>query len=166
MPGWGRLVPTDTIPVSTEAALQLQADIDAAIEQAQQSGEITIVIDEVELTSLVTFELLKIQEPRILEPQIYLRDGQVLIYAKLQQGNVSSPLQLIMNVRADENGYPEYEVVTALLGPVSFADSILTQLKDHLDSIILEKIRSQPNRIFIKSIEIANGLLTIQGQTR
>lgn len=70
--------PRETIPVTTQAANNLQEKILEALDEvASGKQNITLSIEEAELTSLVAFELQKIPEPQILEPQIYLRDGQV-----------------------------------------------------------------------------------------
>lgn len=165
--GLTRQEPRDTIPVSTEAVKELQEKFGDALDKLNQaSADVTITIDETELTSLVTFEVQKIQEPKIMEPQVYLRDGLIQIYAKLDQDNVNTPIQLMITTTADEEGYPQYEITSAKMGIIPFPGPILSQLKAMIDSVLSERMRSQTNQVFIRDVEISNGLMIIRGETR
>ncbi len=165
--GLGRQAQKEVIPVSTDAVDDLQEEINEALGQvASGSDDITLMIDEVELTSLATFELQKIQEPQILEPQVYLRDEQIQMFANLKQGNLLSPITLVMTVAADVDGYPQYQIISATLGPLAVPDAILGQIKSMIDNALSEKIRSQSNQFFIRSIAIADGVMIIRGQSR
>ncbi len=165
--GLGRQELRDTIPVSTEAVKNLQEEIGDALDKiASGNHDITIMIDEVELTSLVTFELQNMQEPQILEPQIYLREGQIQIFASLIQGNINTPIQMAVSVAADASGYPYYQITSAMMGPIPLPVPMLDQIKSMLDDVLSEKIRSQTNQFFIRSIEILDGVMTIQGEAR
>jgi len=165
--GLARSQSREVIPVSTEAMKSLQDEISSALDEvANGSGDITITIDEVELTSLVTFELEKLQEPPILSPQVYLRDGQMQIFAILNQDNFNTPIQMTVEVTADAGGYPQIQIISAKMGPVPLPESLLEQMKSLMDDALSEKIYTQTNQIFIRSIEIANGVMTIQGEAR
>ena len=159
--------PRETIPVTTQAANNLQEKILEALDEvASGKQNITLSIEEAELTSLVAFELQKIPEPQILEPQIYLRDGQVQVFASLKEANVSTPIQLVIEAQAGADGYPQYQVVSAMMGPVPLPGPVLDQITSLIDRVLSEKIHSQAHQVFIHSIQIADGVMTIQGESR
>ena len=165
--GFGRQASAETIPVSAEAADSLQEKVDDALEKlASGVGEVTLTIDEVELTSIVAFELQKVQEPQILDPQIRLRDGQIQISANLDQGNILAPIQMVIAVEAGEDGYPQYQIISAMMGPVPLPELITDQLKGMIDNVLAEKLRSRSNQVFIRRIVIADGVMIIQGEAR
>jgi len=87
-------VQSTSIPISTEAVDSLREDISTAVDDFGKGEQVTLVIDEAELSSLVAFELQKQSEPIFHEPQIYLQDGQVQVSGKVQQGGFLVPLIL------------------------------------------------------------------------
>jgi len=165
--GFWRQTPEETIPISTEAALNLQEKLDDALGKlASGASEITLTIDEVELTSIVAFELRKIPEPQISDTQIRLRDGQIQISANLNQGNLVTPIQMVIAVEAGVDGYPQYQIISAMMGPLPLPEAVTDQLKSMIDSVLADKLRSQSNQVFIRSIVISDSMMTIQGIPR
>ena len=157
---------TATIPVSTESLNNLNKDIQDAGQQIEASGKATLVIDEQELTSLIAFEL-QGQETQIFQdPQVYLRDGQIKILGKVQQGNTMATLELVLTVTADADGRPVFQLLSAKLGPLPVPEVLLQQISDQLDAVFTSKIEPRMENIFIEKIAIADGVMTIQGHTR
>ena len=81
------------IPVSAEAAASIQDEIRRAVEAAAQTGVITVNLTEPQITSYLAARLQtdpslqqSDKKPLITDPQVYLRDGQMQIYGKTQQG--------------------------------------------------------------------------------
>ena len=157
---------TATIPVSTEALDSLEKDLQDAGQQVETTGQATLVIDEQELTSLIAFELQKQDTPIFQDPQVYLRDGQIEILGKVQQGNTMASLKLVLTVSADADGHPDFQLVSAKIGPLPLPDVLLQQISDQLDATFTSKIEPRMENIFIEMITIADGKMTIQGHTR
>ena len=157
---------TATIPVSTEALDSLNKDIQDAGKQIESSGQATLTIDEQELTSLIAFEIQEQETPIFQDPQVYLRDGQIKILGKVQQGNTMATLELVLTVSADIDGHPDFQLVSAKLGPLPLPDVLLQQISDQLDATFTSKIEPRMDNIFIEKITIADGVMTIQGHTR
>ncbi len=161
--------PTPTpspIPVSTQAVQSLELTAQAAAKQAQTSGKVTLTVDESQLTSLVALELQKQSNPVISDPQVLLRDGQVQILGNVNQSGITAPLQMNMTVSADAEGRLHYQVVSAKLGPLPLPQSLLDQLTSQVDSVFSEQIGPEADKIFIESITIADGKMTIVGHNR
>ena len=111
------------IPVSAEAAESIKAEIQRAIEAAAQTGVITVNLTEPQITSYLAARLQtdpslqqSDKKPLITQPQVYLRDGQMQIYGKTQQGMLTANIGIIVNMGVDVNGQPQIDVVSADFG--------------------------------------------------
>lgn len=154
------------IPVSTEAVQDLETQVQQAAATAQSGQATTVTIDESQITSLVAFELQKQPEPILRDPQVLLRDGQVQLLGNVSQSGMELPLKMALNVSADADGRPQYEVTSANLGPLPMPDSLLNQATAQIDAAIGGELASVTNDMFIENITIADGLMTITGRLR
>src|SRR5512138_1116546 len=80
------------VPISTEYAQSIQDEVQRAFAEGAQTGTITLNLTEQQITSYLAEKLQsdpRLQQngkPMITDPQVYLRDGQMKIYGKTQQG--------------------------------------------------------------------------------
>jgi len=156
----------ETIPVTTEAVDSLKSDIQKALEDIQSSGQATLVVDETELTSLVAFELQSLETPFMQDPQVHLRDGQIVVLGNVQQGDTTAPMEMAFTVTPDAEGKPDYQIESAKIGPLPLPESVIAQFSQELDDVFASTIDSRMGNLYIDSILIADGLMTIQGHTR
>jgi uncharacterized protein YpmS len=159
-------VATEVIPVTTEAVNNLEKNIQDAGKDIESSGQTKLTIDEQELTSLIAFELQGQEIQVYQDPQVYLRDGQIKMIGNVQQGNTTAPLESVFNVSANADGRLEYKLVSAKLGPLPLPDFLLEQISTQIDAAFASKIEPQLEDIFIERIDIADGVMTIQGHKR
>jgi uncharacterized protein YpmS len=156
----------EPVPVTTEAVETLEENAQDAAQAFQDSGEINMEVTEEQLTSLVAFELQKQQDPVLQNPQVYLRDGQVQLRGDVQQGGIAAPLEMNMTVFADADGRPQYEVVSAKVGPFPLPQSILDQMTSQIDAVFASQFGAEAENIYIEQITIADGRMNIQGRPR
>src|SRR5215217_5447345 len=102
------------IPVSNEAVESIGAELQRAIEAGAQTGVITVNLTEPQITSYLAARLQNDpslqqtdKKPLITEPQVYLRDGQMQIYGKTQQGMFTANFGILVNMGVDANGQPQ-----------------------------------------------------------
>jgi hypothetical protein len=163
------------IPVSAEAAESIKAEIQRAIEAAAQSGTgvITVNLTEPQITSYLAARLQtdpslqqSDKKPLITDPQVYLRDGQMQIYGKTQQGMFTANIGIIVNMGVDVNGQPQIEVVSADFGPFPAPEG----LKDAITAMVREAYTGSLGPVAtglrIETISIANGIMTVTGRVR
>lgn len=161
------------IPVSAEAAASIQDEIRRAIEAAAQTGVITVNLTEPQITSYLAARLQtdpSLQQsdnkPLITEPQVYLRDGQMQIYGKTQQGMFTANIGILVNMGVDANGQPQIDVVSADFGPFPAPEG----LKDAITAMVREAYTGSLGPVAtglrIESIAIANGVMTVTGRVR
>lgn len=160
------------IPVSTEAAESLKDEIKRAAEAGASTGEVTININESQITSVLALRLQTDQnlqqdsKPLITDPQVYLRDGQMQIFGKTKQGMFTANIGIIVAVGVDENGKPKIEIVSADFGPLPAPEGLNAAISAMIDEAYTGSIGPVATGLRIQTITIANGLMTITGRIR
>ena len=161
------------IPVSAEAAASIQDEIARAVAAPAETGVITVNLTEPQITSYLAARLQtdpnlqqSDKKPLITEPQVYLRDGQMQIYGKTQQGILAANIGIIVNMGVDVNGQPQIDVVSADFGPFPAPDG----LKDAITAMVREAYTGSLGPVAtglrIEAISIANGVMTVTGRVR
>lgn len=160
------------IPVSTEAAESLKEEIKRAFEAGAASGEVTINITETQITSVLMLRLQTDQnlqqdeKPLITEPQVYLRDGQMQIFGKTQQGMFTANIGIIVSVSVDENGRPKIEIVSADFGPLPAPEGLTATISAMIQEAYTGSVGPVATGLRIQTISIADGIMTITGRIR
>lgn len=158
--------PAGTIPVSAQAVESLKTQIEAAVLAGAQSGVVTIQITEEQITSYIAFKLAAQQNPVLQEPQVYLRDGQMKIYGKVERGIFVANVLVVLDVGVDASGQPKIDIATVNFGPLPAPQG----LKQSLTAIITEAYTGSLGPVAtgfrLESISIANGLMTVTGRIK
>ncbi|MCK4975441.1 MAG: hypothetical protein KAS36_00755 [Anaerolineales bacterium] len=167
---FNRISPTPVekapIPITTESADNLREDLSTTAESLMVGEKVTLVIDEAEITSLVAIELEKQSDPIFYEPQIYLRDGEVQIKGNVLQSGFMVPAQMNLVLTTDSDGHPQINILSAKVGPLELPDSMLKEISGQIGSVFTDNISPRIKDIYVESILIADGLMTIIGHTR
>jgi hypothetical protein len=161
------------IPVSAEAAESIKEELRRAVEAGAQTGVITVNLTEPQVTSYLAARMQtdpslqqSDKKPLIVDPQIYLRDGQMQIYGKTQQGIFAANIGVIVTVGVDANGEPLIEVTSADFGPFPAPEG----LKDVITAMVREAYTGSLGPVAtglrIENISTANGVMTITGRIR
>ena len=158
--------PTETVPVTTEAAQELENNLQSGLDTFQSNGELTLSITEAQLTSLITQKLKEQPDIPIKDPQVYLRDGKIQFSATADQGNISMPLEVIIALGVDAQGMPTYQFLSAKVGPFPLPDTMIAQLSAQIDQILSAQLLAANAPVVLESITIADGVLTIKGHRR
>jgi len=159
--------------VSVEAAASIQEEIKRAVEAAAQTGVMTVNLTEPQITSFLAARLQtdpslqqSDKKPLITDPQVYLRDGQMQIYGKSQQGIFAANIGIIVNMGVDANGKPQIDVVSADFGPLPAPEG----LKDAITAMVREAYTGSLGPVAtglrIETITIANGIMTVTGRIK
>lgn len=158
--------PEGAIPVSAQAVESLRAQMEAAALAGAGSGVITLQITEEQITSYIAFKLAAQENPALQNPQVYLRDGQMQIYGKVERGIFIANMLVVLNVSVDELGQPRIEIAAADFGPFPAPDG----LKQSLTAVVTEAYTGSLGPVAtgfrLDSINIANGLMTLTGRIK
>ena len=169
-PDYSNLPP---IPVSAEAAESIKAEIQRAILAAADTGVITVNLTEPQITSYIAARLQtdptlqqSDKKPLITDPQVYLRDGQMQIYGKTQQGMFTANIGIIVTMGVDANGQPQIDVSSADFGPFPAPKRI----KEAITALVKEAYTGSLGPVAtgfrMEAISIANGVMTVTGRIR
>jgi hypothetical protein len=168
-PDYSELPP---VPVSTEYAQSIRDEVQRAFEEGAQTGSITLNLTEQQITSYLASRLQndpnlqQNSQPLVTDPQVYLRDGQMQIYGKTQQGMFTANIGIVVNVNVDENGQPKIDIASADFGPLPAPEG----LRDAVEAMVREAYTGSLGPVAtglrIETITIANGLMTVSGRIR
>ena len=169
-PDYSNLPP---IPVSAEAAASIKDEIQRAVEAAADTGVITVNLTEPQITSYIASRLQtdpslqqSDKKPLITDPQVYLRDGQMQIYGKTQQGLFTANIGIIVNMGVDTNGQPQIDVASADFGPFPAPKGINEAITAMVKEAYTGSLGPVATGLRIESISIANGVMTVTGRIR
>ena len=168
-PDYSNLAPISASPADADT---LREQIKKAFEDGATSGVVSFTITESQITSVLRQRLQSdpnLQnetKPLIMDPQVYLRDAQMKIYGKTQQGMFTANIGILIDVGVDESGKPKIEIASADFGPFPVPNGI----KDAFTAMITEAYAGSLGPVAtglrIESIAIANGNMTITGRIR
>lgn len=161
-----------TIPVSTEAAQSIQDEIKRALDEGVTTGTIMLNFTEPQITSYIAARLQndptlqQDNKPLIIDPQVYLRNGQMQIYGKTIQGMFTANIGIIVNVGVDENGQPKIEIASADFGPLPAPNGLKEAISAMVREAYTGSLGPVATGLRIESISIADGIMTITGRIR
>ena len=158
--------PGPPIPISTEAVESFKEKLSQASEQARSGESIELSLSEEELTSAFAFYVINEQGAGFSDPQVYLRDGQVQVFGNYQSGDSSIPVRVVFDPQADEQGKPHIDLVSVDFGRFSAPDALVENIQDSFDQVWTDLIGITDDRLWVDSLNAADGSLTIQGQIR
>jgi hypothetical protein len=161
------------IPVSAEAAESIKDEINRAVEASGDTGIITVNITEPQITSYLAARMQsdpslqqEDKKPLITDPQVYLRDGQMQIYGKTQQGIFTANIGIIVKVGVDANGQPLIEIVSADFGPFPAPEGLTSAISAMVKEAYTGSLGPVATGLRIETISIAGGVMTITGRVR
>jgi uncharacterized protein YpmS len=134
--------------------------------QLDPQGKIRVVLNEAQITSLISGELSSQETPALQDPQVSLRDGQMVLTGKVQQSGLNADLEVVMTVGVTTDGKPDVSLISASVGMFSLPQAMLDDLSTQIKSAFESKIGQGIDKIFIESITIAGGEMVIEGHAR
>jgi uncharacterized protein YpmS len=158
--------PGPPIPISTEAVESFKEKLSQVVKQARSGEPIELSLTEEEVTSAFAFYILDEQGTGFSDPQIYLRDGEVQVFGNYQSGDSSVPVRVVFEPLADEQGKPHIDLVSVNFGRFSAPDALVESIQTNLDNVWIDLMGITDERLWVDSLDAADGTLTIQGQIR
>jgi uncharacterized protein YpmS len=155
-------LPASPIPVSTEAAGELEDLWKNAIESAQD-GQVSVTMTEEQLTSFVALRLADDPDPMFEDVQIFLRDGQIQAYGTANIRGIRAPGQLSFDVTTGDDGRLQVEIVEADFGPLPIPQSMLDTVANGLNELITGELGPQATGFQITDVTIADGTMVVTG---
>ena len=162
----GPAQPGPPIPASTEIAGQVALSWKSAVDTAGPGGEVSVTLDESQITSFLASRLTRAEQPLIREAQAYLRDGLIQIFGVTQQGPLTASVLFAVSPSVTPEGEINIEVLSIDLGPLPAPQA----LKDSLSAILTEAFSGTlgplATGLRVTAINVAEGHITITGKLR
>ncbi len=162
----GRPIRTSTSRFRPKPLGELQSAVQTAVAAGAESGQVTLVITEPQLTSYLAAQLQTQAQPLFTDPQVYLRNGQIQIYGTATQGYFQATIEIVVTAGVDPQGQIMIDVTTADFGPLP----VPAGLKDTVTAAIQEAYTGAIGPAAIgfrlESITVADGTMTIVGRTK
>lgn len=162
----GPAYPDQHIPVSTEAAAQVQSGWQTAVAAGAESGRVTLVVTEPQLTSYLAAQLQSQAQPLFTNPQVYLRNGQIQIYGTATQGYFQVNILIVVTAGVDSQGRILIDVTTADFGPMPVPASFKDTVTAAIQEVYTGAIGPAAIGFRLESISVANGTMTVVGRTK
>ncbi|MBN1305376.1 MAG: hypothetical protein JXA13_13140 [Anaerolineales bacterium] len=158
--------PARSIPLSPASVIELQDQAKKAVEEGAETGEVTLRVSEVQLTSFMVYKLATHPDPPITNPQVYLQNNRMEIYGKVTQGLFTANAKISVEINVSENGQPVIEIASADFGPFPVPDSIKELISNTIKEAYTGSLGPIATGFRIENITIADGLMTITGRIK
>jgi uncharacterized protein YpmS len=162
----GPTYPDQHIPISTEAVGEFQSAMQTAVVAGAETGQVTLVFTEPQLTSYLANKLQAQSKPLFTDPQVYLRDGQIQVYGTAQQGDFVATAEIVVTAGVDEQGQLKIELTSADFGPLPVPAGLASLVSSTIQEAYTGAIGPAAVGFRLESIAIANGTMTITGRTK
>jgi len=158
---------TQTVPVSTEEVQTMQAQIEQAFAAGAETGVVTLQITESQLTSYITLKMQGQANPPFTEPQVFLRNGQMQMYGKIDRGMFAANMLITMNVSIEPTtGLPKIEIASADFGPFPAPEGLNAAISAVIDEAFTGSLGPVALGFRLESISIADGIMTMTGRIK
>jgi hypothetical protein len=156
----------ETSIISTQAVEELITNVGTVVEDIQNGESFNLIVTEAQLTSIINYELQSYQEYNFRDVQVFLRDGVVKISGQAEQNNIALPLTLTFSVYPDASGVPQYDILSAKIGPFDLPTVLVDQLTIAIDTAFQTNFLPIAQQVVVETIIIDEGLMNISGYTK
>jgi hypothetical protein len=162
----GPAYPSQRIPVSTEAVGDLQNALGTAEAAGIASGQLTVTFTEAQLTSYLVYKLQSRPDLLLTDPQVYLRDGEIQMYATVQRGKLMATVYVAVTAGVDEQGQLKIALSSVDFGPFPVPNALKDAITASIQEAYTGAVGPAATGFRLQSIAIADGTMTIVGQTK
>lgn len=127
----------------------------------QAGSSTTIIIDEYHATSAATLILRQTPELPVRDVQVYLRNGQILVWCIVDGDTNSTSALAAAIINVDTSGVPSLSILSAQVGAQNAPPLVLEKLQAAFNQEILKQINTQARGMRVTNIYIDGGILTV-----
>lgn len=159
--------PAQSVPASPDDAQALRDMIEQAMVSGAETGVITLSITESQLTSYMAEKISQQVNPPFTDPQILLRNGQMMMYGRITRGWLTGNMLITMNVTIDEvTSQPKIQIASADLGPIPAPEGINNAISAIIDEAFTGSFGPVASGFRLETITIADGAMTVTGRIK
>lgn len=158
--------PSAPAETPAEASTPLEQAWASAVDAAGQTGEISLTIDEAQLNGLVQEKLEAEVNPTILQPQVFLRQGQIQLYGISTQGPVRARIHVSIQPKADAEGRVQFEIPAAEFGPFPAPQALKDAVSRSISELFAGTLGPLAVGFRVISVDISDGQMAIVATIR
>ena len=158
--------PATPIPVSTQAVQSLKNQVQQSVATGTATGTVTLHITEEQLTSYLAVYLQSHPNLPITNPQVQLRNGQMELLGKVQQGMFSANVSMTLTVGVDQNGQPKITITQEDFGPLPAPQGLNDAISVFVAQALTGSLGPAATGFRLESISIADGVMTVTGRVK
>ncbi|HLC06149.1 MAG TPA: LmeA family phospholipid-binding protein [Anaerolineales bacterium] len=155
--------PAPPVDNPTDASALLDEAWASALEAAAGTGEVTITVNESQLNGFLADRLEADSSLPIVQPQVYLRQGQIQIYGISAQGLFQARFYIAIRPTVNSDGRLEFEILSAEVGQLPAPQGLKGAVSRLISEAIAGAFQPLEAGIRLTSIDITDGLMTIVG---
>jgi hypothetical protein len=162
----GPKYPSPSIPISTEVVGELQSTLAAAVTAGVSSGQVTLKMNESQLTSFLSYKLQAQSNPILSNIQVYLQDGQIKLYGTANEGYFEATAGIILTAGVDDQGQLLIDLTTADFGPLPIPAGLLDVITTAIKEAYTSALGPVATGFRLDSIRIESGTMTVVGRIK
>ena len=151
---------------SPAAATRAASAWSEALAGAVTTGQITVILNEEELTSALAARVESSDDPVFHSPVVQLRDGVIQIYGIATSGPVDANVRFIVTPTIDVEGQLRFELSSADFGPLPAPESMRKALSDMLSEALGGTLGTLATGFRVTSVAVDDGDLAIVAEMR
>ena len=159
----GPKAPGEPIPTATNDLTEVWQ---AATTAALTSGQVMVILDEIQLTTFIAHRLETDETPLLSQPQIYLRENAIQVFGTTERDFVKANVLLAITPLVDPDGNITLELTTAEFGPIPAPEALKETISAVLTEAFTGSFGSLATGIRVTTLSINDGQLAIVGELR
>ena len=153
--------PGDEISSSDVTGKEAKASLENELPKPGTLSSATL--SEAQLTSWLAMEMKNNPDLPLSDVQVYLRDGKIQLWGKVNGSESSTSALIVGNVSIDSKKNPVIGIESMQIGKQKIPDVLVAQMESWINQLLIEGINQQAPGLQIMSIKVSNGLITISG---
>jgi hypothetical protein len=158
--------PSPPAGLPSEASTPLEQAWASAVEAAGRTGEITLTVDESQLNGLVQQKLDADANSIILQPQVFLRQGQIQLYGVSTQGLVRARVHVSIKPVVNSDGQLEFDIPSAEFGPFPAPQALKEAVSRSINELFTGAVGPLAVGFRVTSVIITDGQMAIVATIR
>ncbi len=133
------------------------------IANAKPGDNLTVTLTEADLTEILADAVQENPDLKIQNPRVVLTNGIMQVYGQASMDVVTANFRVDINVKVDDQGKPQFEVISADFGGLPVPDSMRQTLTQSLNQSFQNAIGPASSHFRINEITITEGQMKVNG---
>ncbi|RPJ45327.1 MAG: DUF2140 family protein [Chloroflexi bacterium] len=163
LPGSAPTLPPTAVPMNPEDVQNLEQQLQATLNNPNASGEVTVTLTQDQLNRIIAGQIAQQPDQGISDPSVVLTNGQMQVFGKVTQSDISANLQVVLQPTVDAAGNPRLNVVSINLGGLPVPDVLKSRVETMANDALDNYLASTSNSFKVRTITITEGQMAVTG---